>query len=48
MEFVKNNFQYMNNNYTQGFLDLLEPYIKNPKEDSYCILAMEFWAVFAK
>ena len=38
----------MTKNYVEGFATIIDPILRNPKEESACILAMEFWATFAK
>jgi hypothetical protein len=32
----------------EGFAHLIDPFLTNPKDESLCILAMDFWATFAK
>jgi hypothetical protein len=38
----------MEQNYVEGFASLIDPFLTNPKDETTCILAMEFWATFAK
>jgi hypothetical protein len=47
-EFIKFNFNFMAQNYVEGFATLIDPILRNPKEENTCILAMDFWATFAK
>ena len=48
IEFIKYNFGFMAPNYVEGFAHLIDPFLTNPKDETSCILAMEFWATFAK
>jgi hypothetical protein len=48
MEFVRVGFGYMTQIYVDGFANLIDPFLRNQKEESTCILAMEFWDVFIK
>lgn len=47
-EFIKYNFSYMTKNYVEGFATIIDPILKNPKDENNCILAMDFWATLAK
>jgi hypothetical protein len=48
MEFVRVGFGYMTQIYVDGFANLIDPFLRNQKEESTCIIAMEFWDVFIK
>ena len=47
-EFIKHNFSYMAQNYVEGFATIIDPILRNPKDENICILAMDFWATLAK
>ena len=47
-EFIKHNFSYMAPNYVEGFANLIDPILRNPKNEDTCILAMDFWATLAR
>jgi hypothetical protein len=34
--------------YVEWLAPLVDPFLRNPKEESSCILAMDFWSTFAK
>jgi len=38
----------MSTTYFEGFATLLDPILKNPADESSCIIAIEFWATFAR
>ena len=48
IEYVKHTFYLMTENYMQAFSTLMDPFLTNPRQENHCILAMEFWATFAK
>lgn len=48
IEIVKSYYEYVSGAYVQCFALILDPIIKNNKEDNLRILAMEFWATLAK
>lgn len=47
-EFIKYNFAYLASNYVEGFANLIDPILRNSKDENNCILAMDFWATLAK
>lgn len=38
----------MAQNYVEGFATIIDPILRNPKDDNNCILAMDFWATLAR
>lgn len=48
VEFIRSNFSSMSGTYVEGFANLLDPILKNPADESSCIIAIEFWATFAR
>jgi hypothetical protein len=34
--------------YVEGFATLIDPILRNPKDENNCILAMDFWATLAR
>lgn len=47
-EFIKHNFSYMTATYVEGFANIIDPILRNPKNEGTCILAMDFWATLAR
>jgi hypothetical protein len=35
-------------NYVEGFASIIDPILRNPKDENICILAMDFWATLAR
>jgi len=48
VEFIRCSFSSMSGTYVEGFANLLDPILKNPVDESSCIIAIEFWATFAR
>lgn len=48
IEYVRYNFGLVTQNYAEGFATLLDPLLQNTQDENICVLAMEFWATFAK
>ena len=48
IEFVRYNFVWIQNNYVMLFANQINPIMQNTGEESNCVVAMEFWSIFAR
>ena len=48
IEFVRYNFTWIQSNYVMLFAAQINPILQNTAEESTCVVAMEFWSIFAR
>ena len=48
LEFIRNNFDLLQKEYAQVFARAIFPLMQNRNEENICVVAMQFWSVFAR